>query len=183
MGFCLFNNVAVAALAAIAEQQLDRVLIADWDVHHGNGTQETFWEDGRVGFFSIHRWPFYPGTGDSDETGGGQGLGWITNEPVEYGTPPAKFHERFERALTALAAKARPQLVLISAGFDAHRQDPIGSLDLEVEDFARLTRTVLGVAREYAGGRVVSILEGGYNPQRLAESVGVHLSELLKPSP
>jgi len=182
MGFCLFNSIAVAARCAVAEHQLDRVLIVDWDVHHGNGTQEMFWEDGRVGFFSIHRWPFYPGTGDSNETGGGRGLGWIANEPVKYGTPLTEFHARFERSLVALAAKVRPQLVLISAGFDAHRQDPIGSLDLEVVDFARLTQIVLAAAREHAGGRVVSVLEGGYNPQRLAESVGVHLNALLKPS-
>jgi acetoin utilization deacetylase AcuC-like enzyme len=179
MGFCLFNNVAVAARAALAEQQLDRVLVVDWDVHHGNGTQEMFWEDGRVGFLSIHRWPFYPGTGDADETGAGRGLGWIANEPVEFGTPRALFHDRFERALLSLAAKVRPQLVLISAGFDAHREDPVGSLGLEVEDFARLTQTVLAVAREHAGGRVVSLLEGGYNPARLAESVETHLTELL----
>jgi acetoin utilization deacetylase AcuC-like enzyme len=179
MGFCLFNNVALAAQAAITEQQLDRVLIVDWDVHHGNGTQEMFWEDGRVGFLSIHRWPFYPGTGDADETGAGRGLGWIANEPVEFGTPREQFHERFERAAIALAAKVRPQLVLVSAGFDAHREDPVGSLGLEVEDFARLTQTVLGLAREHAGGRIVSLLEGGYNPTRLAESVEVHLRELL----
>jgi acetoin utilization deacetylase AcuC-like enzyme len=179
MGFCLFNNVAVAARAALAEQQLDRVLIVDWDVHHGNGTQEMFWEDGRVGFLSIHRWPFYPGTGDADETGSGRGLGWIVNEPVQFGTPVQEFHARFERSLAHLAAKVRPQLVLVSAGFDAHREDPIGSLELEVEDFARLTQTVLGVADEHAGGRIVSLLEGGYHPRRLAESVGVHLAELL----
>ena len=179
MGFCLFNNVAIAARSALVEHQLDRVLVVDWDVHHGNGTQETFWEDGRVGFVSIHRWPFYPGTGDSAETGSGRGLGWIANEPVEFGTPRELFHDRFERALLALAARVRPQLVLISAGFDAHREDPVGSLGLEVEDFSRLTQTVLGVAREYAGGRVVSLLEGGYNPARLAESVEVHLREML----
>ncbi len=179
MGFCLFNNVAVAAHAALAEHQLDRVLIVDWDVHHGNGTQETYWEDGRVGFLSIHRWPFYPGTGDEDETGAGRGLGWIVNVPVQFGTPRREFHDRFERALIALAAKVQPQLVLISAGFDAHREDPIGSLGLEVEDFAHLTQTVLATAREHAGGRVVSLLEGGYHPQRLAESVEAHLAELL----
>jgi len=179
MGFCLFNSVAVAAAAALAEHQLDRVLVVDWDVHHGNATQEMFWESGRVGFFSIHRWPFYPGTGDADETGAGRGLGWIANEPVNFGTPREVYHDRFERALAQLAAKVRPQLVLISAGFDAHREDPVGSLDLEVEDFTRLTQTVLGVAREHAGGRVVSLLEGGYNPARLAESVEAHLAELL----
>jgi acetoin utilization deacetylase AcuC-like enzyme len=182
MGFCLFNHVAVAAEAALAEHQLDHVLIVDWDVHHGNGTQESFWEDGRVGFFSIHRWPFYPGTGEIRETGSGRGLGWIANEPVEFGTPRAVFHGRFERALVALAAKVRPQLVLVSAGFDAHREDPVGSLGLEVEDFVRLTQTVLAVAGEHAGGRVVSLLEGGYNPARLAESVEVHLKELLAAS-
>jgi acetoin utilization deacetylase AcuC-like enzyme len=180
MGFCLFDNIAIGAKTALEELRLDHVLIVDWDVHHGNGTQEIFWEDGRVGFFSIHRWPFYPGTGDSDETGSGAGLGMSANEPVQFGTPLVEYHDRFERTLTDLAAKVRPQLVLISAGFDAHRQDPIGSLELEVEDFARLTRAVLAVAREHADGRVVSVLEGGYNPQRLAESVGVHLEELLQ---
>jgi acetoin utilization deacetylase AcuC-like enzyme len=179
MGFCLFDSVAVGAKEAIFKHALDRVLIVDWDVHHGNGTQEIFWDDGRVGFLSIHRWPFYPGTGDCDETGSGPGLGMISNLPVEFGTPLEEYHDRFERALTDLAGKIKPQLILISAGFDAHRQDPVGSLELEVEDFGRLTQVVLDVAREYAGGRVASVLEGGYNPQRLAESVGVHLECLL----
>jgi acetoin utilization deacetylase AcuC-like enzyme len=180
MGFCLFDNVAIGARVAIDELKLDRVLIVDWDVHHGNGTQEIFWEDGRVGFFSIHRWPFYPGTGDTEETGSGKGLGMIANVPVEFGTPRDQYHAKFEKALNALAAKVRPQLVLVSAGFDTHREDPIGSLELEVEDFARLTKTVLGVAREHADGKVVSVLEGGYNAGRLAESVGVHLEGLLE---
>jgi len=179
MGFCLFNHVAIAARSALAEHDLDRVLIVDWDVHHGNGTQEMFWEDGRVGFLSIHRWPFYPGTGDADEIGSGRGLGWIANLPTEFGTPCRTYHEQFERALVDLAAKVRPQLMLISAGFDAHRQDPVGSLGLETEDFILLTKTVLAVAHEYSGGRVVSLLEGGYNPQRLAECVEAHLDELV----
>jgi acetoin utilization deacetylase AcuC-like enzyme len=179
MGFCLFDNVAIGAAAAITEHLLDRVLIVDWDVHHGNGTQEIFWEDGRVGFLSIHRWPFYPGTGDSHETGSGRGLGMISNVPVEFGTPIDEYHDEFERGMAHLASKVKPQLVLISAGFDAHRQDPIGSLDLEVEDFGRLTESVMAVARDYCGGRVISVLEGGYNPQRLAECVGIHLQTLL----
>jgi acetoin utilization deacetylase AcuC-like enzyme len=183
MGFCLFNNVAVAAKAAIAEHGLERVLIVDWDVHHGIGTQEMFWEDGQVGFLSIHRWPFYPGTGAADETGAGRGLGWISNVPVQFGTPRETYHEWFEKALVDLAAKVRPQLVLVSAGFDAHREDPIGSLELEVEDFARLTNNVQGIANEYADSRLISILEGGYNAGRLAESVEVHLRELLGPPP
>ena len=183
MGFCLFNNVALGAQAAIAEHVLARVLVIDWDVHHGNGTQEVFWEDGRVGFLSIHRWPFYPGTGDADETGSGQGLGWIANVPVAFGTSQQDYHAQFERALEALAAKVQPQLVFLSAGFDAHREDPIGSLGLEIEDFRRLTQSVIQVANQYAGGKIVSVLEGGYHPQRLAESVGVHLAELIASDP
>ncbi|MEX2173210.1 MAG: histone deacetylase [Pirellulaceae bacterium] len=179
MGFCLLGNVAIGTRAAIAEHALDRVLIVDWDVHHGNGTQATFWEDEQVAFLSIHRWPFYPGTGDDDETGAAAGLGYTVNLPVPFGTPRKDYHAQFERAIERLAAKVQPQLILISAGFDAHQNDPVGSLDLETEDFARLTRTVLGVANSHASGRVVSVLEGGYNPQRLAESVGVHLRELL----
>lgn len=180
MGFCLFNNVAVAALVAVEEFHLDRVLVIDWDVHHGNGTQDIFWENEQVGFLSIHRHPFYPGTGDADETGAGRGLGFTRNLPIEYGTTREAYHAQFERSLENFAEKVRPQLVLISAGFDAHREDPIGSLKLEVEDFARLTKTVLAVAKAHADARVVSVLEGGYHVDRLAESVGVHLEELLK---
>jgi acetoin utilization deacetylase AcuC-like enzyme len=179
MGFCLLGNIAIGARSAIDDLGLDRVLIVDWDVHHGNGTQAMFWEDEQVAFLSIHRWPFYPGTGDETETGAGRGLGTTVNLPVEFGTPLADYHARFERELAALAAKTRPQLVLVSAGFDAHREDPIGSLQLQTEDFARLTRTVLDVANAHCDGRVVSVLEGGYNPERLAESVGLHLGELL----
>ncbi|MFO0897762.1 MAG: histone deacetylase [Pirellulales bacterium] len=183
MGFCLFNNVAVAARAALAEHQLDRVLIVDWDVHHGNGTQDAFWEDPQVGFFSIHRWPFYPGSGAASETGAGKGLGTTLNVPVEFGTPRAQFFSLFERGLNELAGRMKPQLVLVSAGFDAHRDDPIGSLELETEDFAELTRIVLDVAKEHAGGRVVSLLEGGYNTGALAGCVEVHLRELLDAKP
>lgn len=179
MGFCLFNNIAIGAKNAIAEHQLDRILIVDFDVHHGNGTQDMFWNDAQVGFFSIHRWPFYPGTGDSDETGAGKGLGYTRNLPIEYGTPRRDYLATFAVELADFAAKVRPQLVMVSAGFDAHRQDPIGSLQLETEDFAELTRIVKQVAAEHAGGKLVSVLEGGYHPQRLAESVAMHLEELL----
>jgi len=180
MGFCLFNNVAVGARMAVAELNLERVLIVDWDVHHGNGTQDIFWTDGRVAFCSIHRSPFYPGTGAADEIGEGPGKGFIRNVPVAYGTSRKDFRDRFQRAVEEMAQKIRPQLVLISAGFDAHRLDPIGSLDLEVEDFAALTQIVLGVAKVHAKGRVVSVLEGGYHVDMLADSVAIHLTELLK---
>ena len=179
MGFCLFNHIAVAACVARYEHGLDRILIVDWDVHHGNGTQDTFNADGRVAFFSIHRWPFYPGTGAADETGTGDGLGATRNLPITFGTPRAVYRELFRNELEQFAARIRPQLVLISAGFDSHREDPIGSLGLEVEDFAELTRNVLDVAAAHADGRVVSVLEGGYNPPVLAECVETHLQGLL----
>src|SRR6056297_3609219 len=119
MGFCLLNNVAVAAHHALTVEGLDRVLIVDWDVHHGNGTQAIFWEDPRVGFFSAHRWPFYPGTGSADETGSGAGLGTTWNVPVAYGTTRTAYHQQFAATLQRSADKLRPQLILISAGFDA----------------------------------------------------------------
>jgi acetoin utilization deacetylase AcuC-like enzyme len=182
MGFCLFNNIAVAARCATDDHQLDRVLIVDWDVHHGNGTQDLFYADGRVGFLSIHRWPFYPGTGAADETGTGDGLGATLNLPVEFGTPRAQYLDLFRRELGEFADRIRPQLVLVSAGFDSHREDPIGSLGLETEDFAELTSAVHDVAAEHAEGRVVSVLEGGYNPPVLADCVATHLSGLMVPS-
>jgi acetoin utilization deacetylase AcuC-like enzyme len=178
LGFCLFNNAAVAARVALDEHQLDRVLVVDWDVHHGNGTQDVFYADGRVGFFSIHRWPFYPGTGAADETGTGKGLGATRNVPVAFGTPRRTYCERFRHELEEFAGRIRPQLVIVSAGFDTHREDPIGSLGLEREDFAELTKCVCDVAAVHAGGRIVSLLEGGYHPIRLAECVAEHLRGL-----
>ena len=179
MGFCLFNNIAVAAHLAVSELKLNKVLIIDWDVHHGNGTQDAFWEDARVGFFSIHRYPFYPGTGTADETGAGEGLGFTRNVPVKFGTTRANFHAAFEKELTDFAARVKPELILLSAGFDAHREDPVGSLGLETEDFITLSQTVLKLAEEYCGGRLISVLEGGYHVDRLADCVKVHVETLL----
>jgi acetoin utilization deacetylase AcuC-like enzyme len=181
MGFCLLGNVAIAARVAIDELGLDRVLIVDWDVHHGNGTQDMFWEDPQVGFFSIHRYPFYPGTGAADETGAGPGLGTTLNLPIEYGTPRREFLAAFTSAVERFADQIKPQLVILSAGFDAHRQDPIGSLGLESEDFESLARVVREIAAAHAGGRIVSVLEGGYHPQAVAESVEAHLRGLASP--
>lgn len=181
MGFCLLNHIAIGAKQAIASAGLDRVLIVDWDVHHGNGTQALFWRDEQVGFFSIHRYPFYPGTGDATETGEGPGLGFTRNLPMDYATTtPEFFRARFETELERFADQVKPQLVMISAGFDAHREDPIGSLKLETEDFGALTRIVRQVADRHAGGRIVSVLEGGYNLDRLADSVALHLEGLLR---
>jgi acetoin utilization deacetylase AcuC-like enzyme len=180
MGFCLFNNAAVATAHAREVHGVDRVLIVDWDVHHGNGTQDIFYFDGQVNFLSAHRYPFYPGTGAADETGSGPGLGATVNLPLRFGISRRNYIGVFTRAVEELADRCRPQLVLISAGFDPHALDPIGSLGLECEDFSELTRIVLNVARQHAGGRVISLLEGGYNLDALAESVGCHLTTLLE---
>jgi acetoin utilization deacetylase AcuC-like enzyme len=181
MGFCLFNNIALAAHHAKTAHHLTRLLIVDWDVHHGNGTQDIFYEDPQVMFFSIHRYGhgFYPGTGAESETGRGRGAGYTLNAPIRYGTPRKEYHSRFTAALEKVADKIKPELVLVSAGFDAHALDPIGSLGLETEDFASLTQDVLAVAKTHAQGRLVSCLEGGYHLQALAESVQAHLEQLL----
>ncbi len=179
MGFCLFNNVAVAARHAVKKHQLARVLIVDWDVHHGNGTQDIFYEDEQVYFFSSHRSPFYPGTGAANETGRGKGLATTFNLPLPYGVSRKEFLARFETMLSQATEKCKPELILVSAGFDAHHEDPVGSLSLETEDFAKLTELVQSVAKAQCGGKLVSLLEGGYHTQRLAECVGVHLKQLL----
>ncbi len=184
MGFCLFNNIALAANHARTTHKLTRIMIVDWDVHHGNGTQDIFYESPELVFLSIHRYGngFYPGTGAEDEIGRGKGLGHIINVPVRYGTARKDYHDQFKAALEKAAGKIRPELVLISAGFDAHAKDPIGSLGLETEDFSALTKEVLEVAKTHANGRVVSCLEGGYHLEALAESVQAHLEELSKAS-
>lgn len=177
MGFCLFNNVAIAAHAALAAGA-SRVLIVDWDVHHGNGTQDMFYGDGRVGFFSIHRSPFYPGTGAKSETGTGKGLGWIRNEPVAADITTADFRLRFTRALDDMLTKCRPELILLSAGFDAHRADPVGGLCLMEEDYRDLARLVGSAAKAHCQGRLVSLLEGGYHLDHMPSSVAAHLEGL-----
>jgi acetoin utilization deacetylase AcuC-like enzyme len=179
MGFCLFNNIAIGAQMALREHGLERVLIVDWDVHHGNGTQDVFWTEPRVGVLSIHRYPFYPGTGSEHETGEGPGLGTTCNLPIRFGTSRKDYFARFTRSLDALADRLRPELVMVSAGFDAHAADPVGSLGLEDEDFATLTRHVLDVTRQHAQGRLISVLEGGYHLSFLPSSVAAHLEALL----
>ncbi|HEY1859424.1 MAG TPA: histone deacetylase [Gemmataceae bacterium] len=182
MGFCLFNSIALAAHHARSAHGLTRILLVDWDVHHGNGTQDIYYRDPTVMFLSIHRYGngFYPGTGAAEETGSGPGLGRTLNVPLRFGISRRDYHDHFSRALEQAADTIKPELVLVSAGFDAHARDPIGALGLEAEDFGVLTRRVLDIARTHAQGRVVSCLEGGYHLEALAESVRAHLEELLE---
>jgi acetoin utilization deacetylase AcuC-like enzyme len=180
MGFCLFNNIAIAAQMAKSRFGVERILIIDWDIHHGNGTQATFWEDPHVGFLSIHRSPFYPGTGHADETGSGAGAGYTVNLPVEMGITRKQYLDHLAGALDRFAEKVKPQLVLVSAGFDIHRGDPIGQFVLETEDFAPLTDLCLDVADTWADGKLVSTLEGGYSPELLRDCVALHLEQMVK---
>src|SRR5262245_8751779 len=181
MGFCLFNNIALAARHARDAHKLTRILIVDWDVHHGNGTQDIFWEDPEVMFYSIHRYGmgFYPGTGAADETGGGKGQGFTLNVPVRRGVDRKEYRDLFTGGLEKATDRIKPAPVLVSAGFDAHARDPLGGMVLEAEDFAAFTRQVLEVAKAHARGTLVSCLEGGYNLDAFAESVQAHLEELL----
>lgn len=180
MGFCLLNNVAIAASYAQKNHAVDRVLIVDWDVHHGNGTQDIFYDDSQVTFFSAHRHPFWPGSGLETETGTGRGLSHTVNVPLAFGIKRKDYLAAVSSSLETLADRIKPDLILISAGFDAHHQDPVGSLSLESEDFAPLTRLVQQIADTHSHGRLISLLEGGYHTDMLAESVEVHLRCLIE---
>jgi acetoin utilization deacetylase AcuC-like enzyme len=176
MGFCLFNNVAIAARYAQRNyREIERAAIVDWDVHHGNGTQGIFYDDPSVFFFSMHQYPWYPGTGASAETGTGRGRGYTLNIPLRAGTKASEQRRIFDEAISAIAARFKPDIIFISAGFDAHAADPLGQLLLEDEDFAAMTETVKAWARESCQGRLVSCLEGGYNLQTLGETVKTHV--------
>lgn len=179
MGFCLFNNIAVAARYAQNKyKEVERAVIVDWDVHHGNGTQGIFYSDPSVFFFSMHQYPWYPGTGSRGETGQGKGLGTTLNVPVKAFTKAADQVHAFEAAIEEIASKIKPDIIFISAGFDAHLTDPLGQLQIEDPDFAAMTRVMMQWADDACGGRIVSCLEGGYNLETLGETVKNHVRVL-----
>jgi acetoin utilization deacetylase AcuC-like enzyme len=178
MGFCLFNNAAIGARYAQARYGAERVLIIDWDVHHGNGTQEIFYADPTVFYFSTHQYPYYPGTGSTGERGAGKGEGATLNIPLSQGTSALTHRQAFSDALSQIENIFPPDLVIISAGFDSRRGDPLGGLMLEDSDFREMTKEVMGLAERHSNARVVSILEGGYNLDTLGQTVKTHVAAL-----
>jgi acetoin utilization deacetylase AcuC-like enzyme len=180
MGFCLFNNVAVAARYVQRRHHVDRVLILDWDVHHGNGTQAAFYDDATVLYVSLHQYPWYPGTGSADERGDGAGEGYTLNVPLAAGRGDDEYLSAFDVRIAPAVRAFAPEFVLISAGFDAHRDDPLAMMNLTEAGYRAMTDAVLTWAAESAHGRIVSCLEGGYNLTALANSVETHVRTLAK---
>jgi acetoin utilization deacetylase AcuC-like enzyme len=182
MGFCLFNNVAIAARYAQRKYHIGKLLIVDWDVHHGNGTQDLFYEDGSVFYFSTHQAPWYPWTGTRSETGRGQGLGTNLNFPMLKGAGRKEFLPAFQILASAMD-RFKPELIFISAGFDARHGDRLGRFELSDDDYRELTGLVLEMAHRSAGDRVVSVLEGGYTLSGLASAAAAHVDRLQQVTP
>ena len=180
MGFCLFNNVAITARYLQHKYSLEKILIIDWDVHHGNGTQNVFYDDPSVFYFSVHQSPHYPGTGLINETGIGKGEGFNLNVPLSDGFGDKEYIEIFQSKLLTAAKNFKPDFVLISAGFDAHQDDPLAGMQLTETGFAKLTDIVVSLADEFCQGKLISLLEGGYNLEKLASSVAAHINVLLR---
>jgi acetoin utilization deacetylase AcuC-like enzyme len=180
MGFCLFNNVAVGVRYLQKKYGIKKVAIIDWDVHHGNGTQDIFYDDPNVFYFSTHQYPFYPGTGLVDEKGFNQGQGTTLNCPISSGeNSREEIFDAFKNQLVPALDAFKPEFIFISAGFDSHYADPIGSFNLKEDDFAELTRIVVQLADKYAKGRIVSVLEGGYHLEAIARSAVNHVKALI----
>ena len=178
MGFCLFNNVGVIARYAQNVQKLEKVFIFDWDVHHGNGTQHSFYKDSSVYYSSIHQYPFYPGTGGVDETGTGDGLGSNLNLPMQAYSCDADYINAIEHRLIPVIQKFNPDLIIISAGFDAHENDPLAQINLSTDCYGKMTQKLMEIANDVCNGRILSMLEGGYDYSALADSVQLHVETL-----
>ena len=178
MGFCIFNNVAVAAVYLLEKYGLKKVLIVDWDAHHGNGTQKTFYQDPKVCYFSLHQFPLYPGTGSEGEEGEGKGKGFTLNMPMAPGSGDLEYIETFQNIFYPMALKFSPEFVLVSAGFDSHQDDPLSDLKVTTEGFNKITQVVKDLADKCCQGKIVSVLEGGYNLKALSSSVEAHLEAL-----
>ena len=183
MGFCLLNNIAIAAHHALDALGVERVAIVDFDVHHGNGTQDCFYDDGRVFFCSTHASPLYPGTGTADEMGIEDGYGTTLNLPLPYQTGDAGFQLLYDQVVLPALRRFAPQLILVSAGYDAHWDDPLGPLSLSINGYAALTQRLVALADELCGGKIVLVLEGGYSPQALCGGVIASLRVLLGRAP
>ncbi|MCE9500626.1 MAG: histone deacetylase [Leptospira sp.] len=177
MGFCLFNNIAITA-KYLQNRGFKKILILDWDVHHGNGTEHSFYDDDSVYFISIHQYPFYPGTGHSDDRGDGKGKGFNLNLPMPRGSDDADYLNLFDKFILPETDKFHPDFILISAGFDAHERDPLGGMDLSTHAFEKFTVIMKKKAEELCQGRIISFLEGGYDLHALADSVEAHLAVL-----
>lgn len=180
MGFCIFGNVAILARYLQKQHGIGKIAIVDWDVHHGNGTQDIFYSDASVLFISLHQFPLWPGTGRADETGEGPGKGFTLNVPIAPGTSEAEYLRQFESVVLPRLSAFGPEFLLISAGFDAHRDDPLGGLLLSEAGFTRMTRRLKEIAEDACGGRIISCLEGGYNLPALQRSVAAHVTALME---